>query len=60
MEKEEDFNEEYRYAYKQYIGEFYDDDVMETLHTLELYEQINDILKRKNYGRYLIKRKREW
>jgi hypothetical protein len=61
MEEDEDINNEiYRDAYKNYIDEFYDEDVLDTLHRFEMYEQINDILKRKNYGRYLIKRKREW
>ena len=58
MEKEEDFDR-YRFLYKEFADEFYDDEVLELLSLFDP-KQINIIKNRLNYGRYLIKYEREW
>ena len=58
MEKEEDFDR-YRFLYKEFADEFYDDEVLELLSLFDP-KQINIIKNRLNYRRYLIKYEREW
>jgi hypothetical protein len=58
MEREEDFNR-YRFIYKHYIDEFYDDEVLELL-SLFNNNEIKNVKNRLYYGKYLIKYEREW
>lgn len=60
MENEEDINNRFRTLYKDYIDEFYDDDVLGLLQLFRQYNKLNDFKNRKYYGKYLIKRRREW
>jgi hypothetical protein len=58
MEKNEDIN--YREILKDYIDEIIDDDVMTVLKLYNQTEKIKEYENLKYYGRYIIKRERDY
>ena len=58
--EEEDVSNMYRDAYKNHFDEIFDDEVVNYLKELELYEALYFYHQRKHYGRYLLKLRRDY
>lgn len=55
MENEEDF----RYIVKIYINEMADDEVLEAYKNVN-YDKYKQLKYMRNYGKYILKERREW
>lgn len=60
MEEHEDTNIFLRGVYKTELENILDDDIFNFLYEYKFYNKINEYEKHLNYGRYLLKWRREW